>query len=232
MQKNILITGRPAQGKSTLLRKIIEDIPNRVGFVTNEIRENDKRVGFEMETNNGNKVVLARNDYLDKIPVGNFFVDPERIELILPDVSEFSDHDLLYLDEVGEMQLFSKRFKDLLIKYLDSSNISLMTISSIFQDDFLDSIKNRDDIILLEINENNRDELVPFIKKLIKKINKAKKYVAEKERFEISETGITLNSKHGVRNLTKDGSRCDCDWFKEHGLCSHSIATEEILRQG
>ena len=42
---------------ATLRKKIISNYVNKVGFVTNEIRENGKRVGFEMETHLGEKLI-------------------------------------------------------------------------------------------------------------------------------------------------------------------------------
>ena len=46
MQKNILITGKPKSGKSTILEKVIFGIPDKVGFITKEIRANGQRTGF------------------------------------------------------------------------------------------------------------------------------------------------------------------------------------------
>jgi nucleoside-triphosphatase THEP1 len=51
MRKNILITGMPRSGKSTLLKNIISRIEDKVGFITHEIRKNGERTGFEIETN-------------------------------------------------------------------------------------------------------------------------------------------------------------------------------------
>lgn len=47
---NILITGLPQSGKTTLLKTILTDFPQKTGFFTNEIRENGTRTGFEIET--------------------------------------------------------------------------------------------------------------------------------------------------------------------------------------
>ena len=62
MQKNILITGKPKSGKSTLLKGLITDIPNKTGFVTNEILGESGRVGFEIGTRTGRRTMLARVD--------------------------------------------------------------------------------------------------------------------------------------------------------------------------
>ena len=49
MKKNLLVTGLPGTGKTTLIRKILDTLPSRVsvsGFFTAEIRESGERVGF------------------------------------------------------------------------------------------------------------------------------------------------------------------------------------------
>ena len=46
---NILVTGRPGTGKSTLIRKVIEGLGVPAGgFVTAELRQTGMRVGFEV----------------------------------------------------------------------------------------------------------------------------------------------------------------------------------------
>lgn len=50
LQMNILITGLPQSGKTTLLKTLLENYPQKTGFFTNEIRENGTRTGFEIET--------------------------------------------------------------------------------------------------------------------------------------------------------------------------------------
>ena len=53
------MTGLPKSGKSTLLKKIIETIPNKIGFVTNEILKENERVGFEVETHLGKEMYIG-----------------------------------------------------------------------------------------------------------------------------------------------------------------------------
>ena len=47
--RNILVTGPPRMGKSTLIERIVSKIRRPVtGFFTREIREGGKRVGFSI----------------------------------------------------------------------------------------------------------------------------------------------------------------------------------------
>lgn len=167
MQKNILITGKPRSGKSTLLQKLINVIPDKVGFITKEILENNERVGFEIETHLGNKNVLAHISFKTPYAVSRYFVNVENLEAMIPEVANFQNNNFLYLDEIGQMELFSPKFKELVLKYLNSENICLATISSVFEDDFIKSIKAREDVIVIEISEENRDEQKEVVEKLI-----------------------------------------------------------------
>ncbi|MEJ0054006.1 MAG: nucleoside-triphosphatase [bacterium] len=232
MQKNILITGRPGSGKSTLLRKLIGRIPAKEGFVTNEILGEHGRLGFEVETRSGSKAVLAHINFNTPRKVSKYFVDIGSLESMLPAVSDFKDGGILYLDEIGQMQLFSERFKDLVLRYLDARNTCIATLSSVFEDGFTDAIRKRDDIVLVEISAANREEQEVFITQLLKKIEKARKYSSEPERFTRTESGIELHSEHGTRTLvhTEGKWHCDCEFFKRYGICSHAIAAGEFAR--
>ena len=47
---NILLTGKPGVGKTTVIKKIIEKYKKNIsGFYTEEIREKGNRVGFRIK---------------------------------------------------------------------------------------------------------------------------------------------------------------------------------------
>ncbi|MFA7309071.1 MAG: nucleoside-triphosphatase [Patescibacteria group bacterium] len=233
MQKNILITGKPKSGKSTLLRTLITPIQNKVGLVADEVLGEEGRIGFDVETHTGAKVPLARVDIETPYRVGRYFVDIKSLDSIIPEVSRFTSDDLLYLDEIGQMQLLSEKFKKLVTTYLDASNTCIATISNVFEDDCIKSVKERDDIILVEISPEDREERAQFISQLLRKIEKAKKYVLEPERFSIQGSVCEMRSEHDTRRLVFAESKwqCDCDFYKKYSTCSHVIAVTEIARK-
>lgn len=234
MRKNILITGIPKIGKSTLLRKIIANIPNKVGFVTNEILGEMGRIGFEMETHLGNKAVVAHTDFQSLNKVSKYSVSIENLDSLIPEVSIFGNREVLYLDEISKIQIFSKSFQTLVLSYLNSKNTCICTIANIHHNNFIESILNREDIILVEISPENREEKEKFILQLLGKIEKAANYVNEPNRF-IKKGGkvLILNSEHDTRTLTRKDNQwsCSCNFFQKHNICSHSIATEEFTKK-
>ncbi len=233
MQKNILITGQPKSGKSTLLRKLIAAIDDKVGIVANEVLAEGQRIGFEVETSSGQKAPLADVNFPTAHKVAKYYVNVDGLESVLPGVLDFQPETLLYLDEIGEMQLFSEKFKDLVLAYLNVDNTCLATISSVYENDFTKSLRERDDIILVEITAENRLEQELFLSQLLKKIAKAKIYASQPDRFTRQASRAELRSEHGSRTLTTSGGKwtCDCDFHARYGICSHAIAVKEIVKK-
>lgn len=233
MQKNILITGKPKSGKSTLLRKLIAPIHRKVGLVANEVLGEHGRLGFEIETYRGEKVLFAHIDFETPQKVSKYSVDIESLESLLPTVSTFNTDDLLYIDEIGQMQLFSAKFKHLVTKYLDAPNTCLATISYVYNAEFTRHIKERHDVILIEISAEDREQKEYFISQLLKKIEKAREYISDPERFTIQGSLAELKSEHGVRKLVYIGGKwkCDCNFYGQYDICSHVIAVKEITKK-
>ena len=232
MRTNIIITGIPGSGKSTILKKVISEYKNKVGFVTNEVRENGKRIGFEIETHSGEKSFLAHVDFKSDLKVSKYYVDINNLNDMITKVTEFNSDDLLFLDEIGQMELFSEKFKDLTTNYLDSPNTCISTLSKVYSEDFTEKIKNRKDIILIEITVENRGEKYKYIEALIKKIGKAERYAKEQDRFTIKNNEAIVRTDHGIKNLIFQNNEwtCNCDFFQAHNICSHIIALEEFLK--
>jgi len=70
--KNLLITGRPGCGKTTLIKKILEGANLPIGgFYTEEIRERGARKGFRILTAEGKTGVLAHADFKGEQGWGN-----------------------------------------------------------------------------------------------------------------------------------------------------------------
>lgn len=230
MIKNILVTGVPRSGKSTLLKKVITTQSNKVGFITLEIRDDKGRVGFELETHKGTRSVLAHINFNTSNKVSKYFVDIKNLDSILPEVSKFLTNDILYLDEIGQMQLFSTDFQKLVEKYLNAENTLLATLSTVYQNSFTDTIRARKDIHVVEISESNRDEKEKFIKQLIRKIEKARNYITQPGRFVRKGNSIELKSEHGIRivNKVEENWECNCNFFSRNNICSHVIATKEL----
>jgi len=169
--KNILFTGPPGCGKTTLIEKIVQQIRRPVsGFITREIREKKQRVGFSINTLGGEKGLLAHQSIKSRYKVGRYGVNIADIDRIaVPAMMPERPDILVVIDEIGKMECFSFFFREALIKILDS-NHSVIGSISLKGDPFINKIKARKDVSLINITEQNRDGLVKIYANLYSKL--------------------------------------------------------------
>ena len=149
--------GLPKSGKSTVLERLISGIPNKKGFLTKEITIGGIRKGFKIVASDGKEKVLASVDFNTQYKVSKYHVDLKGFEEILNEFFSFSKNDILYIDEIGQMELFSEKFKELVLLYMNSDNFFIGTLSKVYQDSFTKSLIQRKDIEVIEITPENRE---------------------------------------------------------------------------
>ena len=169
MKQNILITGLPGVGKTTLIVHLLEILKDHqvVGFYTKEIRKGGIRKGFELIDFSGRKRILSHVSIKSPFRVGNYGVNVEGFEKFL-DALEFFDPatDLIVIDEIGKMECFSGKFKTLLTSILDSEKSVIATLA-LKGVGVIEQIKFRPDIRLFEVTRDNRNRLAKDISVLI-----------------------------------------------------------------
>jgi hypothetical protein len=67
---------------------------------------------------------------------------------------------------------------------------------------------------------------------MIGKIQKAKRYAQERERFQFDSLSVTIAGENNSHRVTlADGKwACDCDFFRNRAVCTHTMALEELLK--
>lgn len=244
---NILLTGLPGVGKSTLFEKVLKAYKSPMrGLLTREIRlgADTGRLGFQMGSLRkkrrpgtgfvfyGN--VIAHVNYSKERAVSRYGVDVAAINALCTSYLNQNSKPgtLLYADEIAQMQLFSSNFPLLVIKYLDAPNTAIMTLSAVFHNSLTDEIRKRKDVMIIEVTPQNREMLQGFILGLISKIDKAKQYITTPEIFEREGELVEVNSGHGKRIVNLVGKTCTCDFHKKYPnyhTCSHLIAAQHLF---
>ncbi|MFX0013993.1 MAG: NTPase [Promethearchaeota archaeon] len=166
MITHILIAGRPGIGKTTFIKMIIAEIkklrPSWTlnGFYTNEIRENKRRIGFAIYTLDGQEGILAslkESQFTSKLRVGKYSVYITDLEkMVVPLL--YKGADLLLIDELGKMELLSKKFREA-IKYAFDNTPRIVATIPYYENSFLSTIKNRPNIKIKNLTRENRAEL-------------------------------------------------------------------------
>ena len=157
---NILLTGKPGMGKTTLVQKLVKALerPAR-GMYTAETREDGRRVGFKLVTLDGKEGVLAHEDIRSANRVSRYGVSTDDLEAIgIPAITPASPGEIIVIDEIGKMECASQAFKDAVWAALEAPNLVLCTIARKGVG-FIARVKRRPDVTLFEVTKQNRDHL-------------------------------------------------------------------------
>ncbi|MGB7291900.1 MAG: nucleoside-triphosphatase [Thermodesulfobacteriota bacterium] len=161
-KKNILVTGFPGIGKTTLIMALSSELKRYrpVGFYTEELREGGVRKGFELVSLNGEKMILSHQDILTGYRVGKYKVDVAGFEEFLGKVRFFDPAiGLIIIDEIGKMECLSNKFKEIMWQIVDSEKIVVATIA-LKAGGFIGDLKKREDVKLFEMTKDNRESLL------------------------------------------------------------------------
>ena len=159
----LLIEGRPAIGKTTVARRLTARLRKAgvpvAGFVTEELRELGRRVGFAVETLDGTRAVLAHVDLRGPPRVGRYGVDLPAFERIaLPALESPPERGVVLIDELGKMELASVAFCAAVSGLLEQP-VALVATVHVARHPFTDALKHRSDVEVVRVTAGNRDEL-------------------------------------------------------------------------
>ena len=66
---------------------------------------------------------------------------------------------------------------------------------------------------------------------MIAKISKAHEYAQQPERISFRSFSVAFHGKHQTYSITFDHGtwHCECDFFAQRGVCSHTMTMERVL---
>jgi nucleoside-triphosphatase len=161
MGRTLLITGLPGVGKTTLIKQAALALgPRAGGFYTEEIRGPGGRKGFRLVTLGGREVVMAHVDIRTRNRVGRYGVDVVTLDAVgVAAMREaVQSREVVVIDEIGKMELFSGEFQGAVLKAMSSSKIVVATVMH-KSHAWVNALKAMPQVTVWRVTESNRDEM-------------------------------------------------------------------------
>lgn len=161
---NLFLTGKRGVGKTTLLKKTIDNIdasfggfmvvpdnkPTCKSFIIHSLYDGKIKTKIGDAYTKNNEVLI--NTYNDSF-------DTEVVNILNQSIE---NRDVIVMDELGFLEKSAYKFQNCIKDILDSNKVVLGVLKKCHCD-FIDSIKDRSDILLYEITEENRDSIIDDI---------------------------------------------------------------------
>ena len=159
----MLVEGRPGSGKTTVAARLAALLAEHAvdvrGFVTRELRERGRRVGFQVESLGGDQAILAHAKLSGPPRVGKYGVDLDSFESIaLPTLARPPRDAVVVIDELGRMELASERFCEAVTRLLEAP-VDLVATVHVHRHPLTDRLKRRPDVERVKLTRNERDAL-------------------------------------------------------------------------
>jgi nucleoside-triphosphatase len=158
---NLLLTGSPGVGKTTVLAAVAQRLRDRKlgGFLTEEIRPERQRLGFTLVPFQGEPRAMAHRDLSSQHRVGRYGVDVETIDDIAETVlGPRADAEIFLIDEIGKMECFSRQFVKAILRLLDDPRPLVVTVA-LQGPGLISEVKQRTDVELWRVTTENRQQM-------------------------------------------------------------------------
>ena len=162
MKQVYLLTGRPGTGKTSIIKQVVAGMKGKAGgFYTEEIRSQGVRQGFRLVTLDGHSAILAHINIHSQYRVSKYGVDIDSLDRVgVSALNKAVDEcDLVVVDEIGKMELFSDNFRQAILQLVDSGKKVLGTIM-LSPNPWADAIKRKPQVNLVEVTRYNHQQVL------------------------------------------------------------------------
>ncbi len=166
----MLVTGAPGTGKTTVLSRTVELLKAKSvsvgGMISREAKDSCSRLGFEViDLNSGKHGWLAHVNQKTGPQVGKYRVNLSDLEKIgVKAITEATQkYDVIVIDEIGPMELFSVKFKQAVQAAFGSSKLVLAVVHAKAKDPLISEAKGLPDAELFTVTVENREGLPQLI---------------------------------------------------------------------
>ena len=163
MAPRIAVTGSPGIGKSTLVARVVQASKRSVGGVlARDRRYKDRRIGFELLDLSTGAVGILADETGSGPQLGKYRVHPEDLDNIGAHAIESAlKCDLIVVDEVGPMELSSRRFVSAVENAISSDRPMLVVLHEWSNHRLAKKIRSTFKVIT--VTRDNRDTIAQEI---------------------------------------------------------------------
>jgi nucleoside-triphosphatase len=131
------------------------------GFYTEEMRSQGVRQGFRLVTLDGQEVILAHININSPYRVSKYGVNIDSLDRVGVSAlhNAVQQCDLVVIDEIGKMELFSADFRRAVSQMIDSGKLILGTIM-LNPNPWADAIKRQPQVNLVTVTRTNYQEVL------------------------------------------------------------------------
>ena len=131
------------------------------GFYTREIRCQGVRQGFEIVTLDGASAILAHINIDSPYRVSKYGVDTKNLDKVGVSALRraIQECDIVVIDEIGKMELFSSAFREAVLEVLNSRKKLLGTIM-LPPHPWADRIKQDPRVKVLQVSRTNHQQVL------------------------------------------------------------------------
>ncbi len=171
----IFVTGPPGIGKTTCVYKVFEMLRlygYRVGgFITREVREGGKRIGFRIiELDEGLEDWLANIHETSRYRIGKYYVFVDKLDSIINSIeNKITSYDALIFDEIGPMELLSSKFNTFIQRTLNIPVPTVYTVHHKISNELNKRFNTRYENVLYILTTDNREGMPLIIWKALSK---------------------------------------------------------------
>jgi len=180
MARNLFLTGRVKCGKSTLLKQEITPYLGKIGgYYVRRIFCSGEHRGFRMMELSDQKSYLLEQEagsiHKEKDLVvylsdnGNWEPCEKTFEVTGAEILKRAYHSgkkVILMDELGTAEQFSPRFRRMVNMLLDSS-LSVLGVIKKERNPFLDGIRERDDVTVVDLDRWERREAAERVRSFL-----------------------------------------------------------------
>jgi nucleoside-triphosphatase len=162
MKQVYLLTGQPGTGKTRIIKQVIAEMKGKAGgFYTEEIRSQGVRQGFKLVTLEGQTAILAHINFHSTYRVSKYGVDVDSLDKVgVAALNQARQEcDLVVIDEIGKMELFSAKFREAVSNILNSDHRLLGTIM-LSPNPYADDIKRQPQVNIVTVTRTNHQQVL------------------------------------------------------------------------